>query len=42
MNMNWHDLLNEALGAAIGTALGIGVLGYGLAVLLINSLEALF
>ena len=42
MNMNWHELLNETLGAAIGTALGLGVLGYGLAVLVINSLEALF
>lgn len=42
MNMNWHDLLSEALGTAIGTVIGGAVVGYGLIMLLINSLEVIF
>ncbi len=42
MNMNWHELLNEALGTAVGTVIGGAVIGYGLITLLVNSLEAVF
>ena len=42
MNTRWSDLLNEALGAAIGTTLGILAIGYGVFSLVTSSLQAVF
>lgn len=42
MRMKFTDALGEALGAAVGTSLGMAALGYGVFVLVTNSLETIF
>lgn len=42
MTKNVGGLLSEALGAALGTGLGVAVVGYVAFTLITNSLEALF
>jgi hypothetical protein len=36
------EIMNETLGAAVGTTVGVVVIGYGVLSLVTNSLEALF
>ncbi len=42
MNIKFSAILNETLGAAVGTSLGICAVGYGVFTLVTNSLEVLF
>lgn len=42
MNTRWNEILNEAIGAAVGTTLGIAVIGYGVFSLVTSSLEVVF
>lgn len=42
MTKNVNGLISETIGAAVGTGVGIGIAGYGVFMLVTNSLEALF
>ena len=42
MKIRMKEIINETVGAALGTSVGICVIGYGVVNLVTNSLEALF
>lgn len=42
MKLRMKEIMNETLGAALGTSVGICVIGYGVLNLVTSSLEALF
>lgn len=42
MNIKFSTLMNETLGAAVGTSLGVCAISYGIFTLVTNSLEVLF
>ncbi len=42
MNIKFSTLMNETLGAAVGTSIGVFAIGYGIFTLVTNSLEVLF
>ncbi len=42
MKLRMKEIMNETLGAALGTSVGICVIGYGVLSLVTNSLEVLF
>lgn len=42
MFKNVNGIVSETIGAALGTGVGIGIAGYGVFVLITNSLETLF
>lgn len=42
MKLRMTEIMNETLGAAVGTTVGVVVIGYGVLSLVTNSLEALF
>lgn len=42
MTKNVSEIISEAVGTALGTGVGIAIAGYGVFVLVTNSLEVLF
>jgi hypothetical protein len=42
MSKNVESVISETIGAALGTGVGIAIAGYGIFLLVTNSLEALF
>lgn len=42
MNLRFSDIMSETLGAALGTTIGIAVVGYGLLTLITSSIEVIF
>lgn len=42
MNLRFSEIMSETLGAAVGTTVGIIVVGYGLLTLITSSIEVVF
>lgn len=42
MKMRFNEAVGEIVGAAVGTSIGMAALGYGVFVLVTNSLETIF